>query len=66
MIARESYIEDLVADHPEVVSILTRKGVICIQCGEPIWGTLGEALDRARIEDQQELINELNEAVESG
>ncbi len=66
MITRDMYIEDMVRDYPQTVSILTKRGVICIQCGEPIWGTLGEALDRAGIKNHQELINELVNAANSG
>lgn len=62
MITKDTYIEDLVKDYPHTVSVLTKRGVICIQCGEPIWGTLGEALDRAGVEDEASLIRELNAA----
>ena len=36
-------IEELVEILPESVSYLSRKGIKCIACGEPIWGTLEEA-----------------------
>ena len=52
--------EDLVQAFPRVVPILVRHRVVCIQCGEPVWGTLGEALQRAGIEDQDLMINELD------
>ena len=63
MITRDIYIEDLIKDYPQSVSLLTRRGVICIQCGEPVWGTLDEALKRAGIEDEDELVGQLNAAV---
>lgn len=62
MITEETYIEDMVRDYPNTVTILMRRGVVCIQCGEPVWGTLGETLDRAGMEDKEALIRELNEA----
>ena len=52
--------EDLVRDYPQVVPMLVRRGVVCIQCGEPVWGTLGEALQRAEIEDQDFMLKELD------
>ena len=36
-------IEDLVEILPASVSYLSRKGIKCIACGEPVWGTLEEA-----------------------
>ena len=36
-------IEELVEVLPASVSYLSRKGIKCIACGEPIWGTLEEA-----------------------
>ncbi len=61
MITKDIYIEELVQDHPETVAILMKHGIICIQCGEPIWGTLGEALDRAGIKEYEGIIGELNQ-----
>ena len=37
-------IEELVETFPEAVRFLTRRGVRCIRCGEPVWGILGELL----------------------
>ncbi len=36
-------IEELVETIPASVAYLSRKGIKCIACGEPIWGTLEEA-----------------------
>jgi hypothetical protein len=36
------YVEDLVAEHPRAVGFLAERGVLCIRCGEPYWGTLRE------------------------
>lgn len=43
MIRRDIHIEELVEILPEAVSYLMEKGVQCIACGAPIWGTLEEA-----------------------
>jgi methionine synthase II (cobalamin-independent) len=63
MITKDTYIEDMVRDHPETVTILMQRGVVCIKCGEPVWGTLGETLQRAGKENPDEIIEELNRAV---
>jgi len=43
MIEKDILIEELVAEIPESVSYLMRRGIKCIACGEPIWGTLADA-----------------------
>lgn len=42
-IDEKTTIEELVEAVPASVAYLSRKGIKCIACGEPIWGTLGEA-----------------------
>ena len=42
-ITKKIEIEDLVNILPESVSYLMNKGIRCLRCGEPIWGTLEEA-----------------------
>jgi len=54
-------IEDLVLKYPEAVAFLTRSGIRCIRCGEPLWCTLGELLEEENIPDPQNTVDELNE-----
>ena len=42
-IKEETTIESLVNKLPAAVMYLSEKGIKCIACGEPIWGTLKEA-----------------------
>jgi methionine synthase II (cobalamin-independent) len=42
-ITKEITIEDLVGQKVAAVRYLADKGIKCIACGEPIWGTLEEA-----------------------
>jgi hybrid cluster-associated redox disulfide protein len=56
-------IEELIAQYPASVRFLLQKGIRCLECGEPIWGTLADAArergyDEAGIE---RLVRELNE-----
>ncbi len=62
MITKTIQIEDLVEDYPFAVLFLKEKGIRCIMCGEPIWGTLEEACKEKDFSDEkiEELINELN------
>lgn len=52
-------IEDLVSHYPFSVKYLSEKGIRCIACGEPIWGTLEEAaLEKGFDQDQIEVFVE--------
>ena len=42
MITKDILIEELVERYPVSVDILSKKGLVCIVCGEPVWGTLAE------------------------
>lgn len=42
-ITKDIEIEDLVRNYPFSIRFLADKGIKCIACGEPIWGTLEEA-----------------------
>lgn len=55
-------IEELVEILPASVTYLSKKGIKCIACGEPIWGTLEEAAREKGFSDKkiQEFILELN------
>jgi hypothetical protein len=53
-------VEDLAREFPEAVGFLTKKGVRCIRCGEPVWGTLGKLLEEDGIDNPHVLVDELN------
>jgi len=44
-ITKDILIEELVDNYPFSVRYLMEKGIRCIMCGEPIWGTLEEAAE---------------------
>lgn len=60
-VTRETVIEDLVERYPDAVTFLMEKGIRCLRCGEPIWGTLGSAMDEKDfpIARQMEIVREL-------
>ena len=49
-------IEDLVRQNPDASVILRRFGIVCIQCGEPVWGTLRQAATEKGIYDLSEVL----------
>ena len=60
MIKKTDFIEDLLADYNGINKHLMQKGVVCTQCGEPVWGTLEEVV-KAKGLNVQEILDELNE-----
>jgi hypothetical protein len=62
MIHTNTSIEEIVQSGSIFVDYLSQKGIRCIRCGEPVWGTLGDAA-RAKGFNEEEIeffINELN------
>ena len=64
MIDKNIYIEDLVRDYPEVIGPLSDMGIICIACGEPVWGTLEELVNKKELNNLDEIINKLNKIID--
>ncbi len=62
-INKDITIEELIEKFPFSVRYLSQKGIRCIVCGEPIWGTLEEACEEKDFTTEQidEVIVELNE-----
>jgi len=52
-ITEKTLIEDLVRELPESVRALSERGIVCIRCGEPYWGTLEELAAEKGITDLQ-------------
>jgi len=52
-ITRDTTIEDLVYLKVDSVRYLADRGIKCIACGEPIWGTLEEAAKEKGFSDEE-------------
>jgi len=61
-VTKDIQIEDLVREIPESVKYLSKQGIRCIRCGEPIWGTLEEAAKEKGFSDEDiaRFVEELN------
>ena len=61
-ISKDISIEELVEQYPFSVRFMAEKGIRCIACGEPIWGTLEEACQEKNMDDDKikTIIEELN------
>ena len=62
-IEKDMTIEDLVEDYPFAEEFLRVKGIKCIRCGEPIWGTIEDACKEKGFSDMEidQIIVEINE-----
>ena len=63
MIDKNIFIEDLVHDYPEVIGPLSEMGIICIACGEPVWGTLEELSNNKGLTNLDEIVVKLNKII---
>ena len=66
VIKKDTSIEDLVNALPASVKYLSEKGIKCISCGEPIWGTLEEAATEKGFEkeDIETFVRDLNKLMD--
>jgi len=56
----EDWLEDVVRDFPKAPTFLRRQGIVCIKCGEPLWGSLKEIIE-SKGKDVDEVLAALNE-----
>lgn len=61
-ITKDIIIEDLIEEKPAAIDYLKEKGIRCIRCGEPIWGSLEEAAEEKGFseEDIDGFVKDLN------
>ena len=60
-ISADVNVEELVEAHPKAISWLADRGIVCIRCGEPYWGSLRElAAARSKDGDIDALVVDLN------
>ncbi|MBN2355841.1 DUF1858 domain-containing protein [candidate division KSB1 bacterium] len=59
-------IEDLVREYPKSVGFLMEKGIRCLACGEPMWGTLKSAAEEKGFTAEQihTLVEELEKRMQ--
>jgi len=63
MITKEILIEDLVREYPRLVGPLKMEGIVCLACGEPIWGTLEAQAAEKGIENIDEIVERMNAVI---
>ncbi len=63
MISKDTDIEDIVNDYPELVRPLKDYGIACVVCGEPVWGTLKEIAKLKNIQNLDEIVDTMNNII---
>ena len=66
-ITKDMWIEDILKKYPEAQEFLSRKGIVCIMCGEPVWGSLEDQMDEKGYshEEIDKMLLELNEFIKN-
>ncbi|HMA62385.1 MAG TPA: DUF1858 domain-containing protein [bacterium] len=64
MIGKETPLEEIVEKYPKLIKPLREYGIVCVQCGEPVWGTIGEQMEEKSLDNQDDIIDNMNELIE--
>ncbi len=59
MISPDIHLDDLLEKYPELTVFLSRRGIVCVQCGEVFWGTLRELIESKGL-DVDVIVAEIN------
>lgn len=62
-ITKDIQIEDLVDKIPKSIPFLREKGIVCVVCGEPVWGSLNDLAKQKGFSDEtiDQIVTELNQ-----
>ncbi|HSQ74736.1 MAG TPA: hypothetical protein VLT13_04230 [Bacteroidota bacterium] len=62
---RTTSVEELLEAHPSAAGFLVHHSVVCFVCGEPVWGTLEDALRRSGKQESEidRFVDLLNAAI---
>lgn len=62
MISADITIDQLIHEYPDAVGFLVKKGLPCVVCGEPLWGTLAKLAEQKGFDNEQinALVTEFN------
>lgn len=53
-------IEDLVQEYPKLVGPLKEAGIVCLACGEAVWGTLEAQAVEKGLGNIDEIVERMN------
>lgn len=64
MISKEMLIEDLVQEYPQLIAPLKLEGIVCLACGEPLWGSLEAQAQEKGISNIEEIVARMNQIIQ--
>jgi len=68
LITKEMWIEEILEKYPTAQEFLskTKKHIVCVMCGEPVWGSLEELMQGKDFSCEQidTIIKELNKFIQ--
>ena len=64
----DMWIEEILERFPQAQHFLSEQGIVCIMCGEPVWGSLTEQMEEKGFDSakQKTIIEELNKYILRG
>jgi hypothetical protein len=65
LITKEMWVEEVLEKYPTAQEFLSKKNIVCVMCGEPVWGSLEELMQDKDFSDEEidTIIEELNEFI---
>ncbi|MCK4654992.1 MAG: DUF1858 domain-containing protein [Candidatus Cloacimonetes bacterium] len=67
LITKDIWIEDVLRKYPEAQEFLSKKGIVCVVCGEPVWGSIEEHMGEKGFSQEEidKTLLELNEFIKT-
>jgi len=65
LITKEMWVEEILEKYPAIQEFLSKKNIVCVMCGEPVWGSLKELMQDKDFSDEEinTIIKELNKFI---
>ncbi|MBC8382464.1 MAG: DUF1858 domain-containing protein [Candidatus Cloacimonetes bacterium] len=65
LITKEMWVEEILEKYPTAQEFLSKKNIVCVMCGEPVWGSLEELMRDKDFSDKEieTIIKELNKFI---
>lgn len=65
LITKDMWVEEILEKYPTAQEFLSKKNIVCVMCGEPVWGSLEELMRDKDFSDKEieTIIKELNKFI---
>ena len=65
LITKDMWVEEVLEKYPTAQEFLSKKNIVCVMCGEPVWGSLEELVQDKDFSDEEidTIIKELNKFI---